>query len=477
MEAASIIGPVKASYRLREADLADITPERVLGILRGVRNGRLDDLERLNDAMFESWPRLQKNVAEVSKAVSRLEFSVIPHAEKGEDPTPEAQAMADLVEFAIWKARPSATEWETDFIGLIKACLDAYARSHVVTEMLWHTVDWNGKPVHCPRAYAPIPARYWGYPNYSGESLPDRLMLNPTGMLGGQLEDFPQDKFIIAKWQRGSEHPIKSGNLRALSKYWLGAYFGLGWLLQYAQLFGIPWRTIETDGSNAANLAAMEALQNLGAVGWGVLPKGTTLTVHDAPSGGESIPQKLVLDLADEACDIMFLGQTLTTTQGDKGSHALGSVHSAMRDDQLAAAADWVCGVIGNQLIPALIRQNFGPDAANGPMPYIVAKMPETRDEKAVIERLKGIRDLGVPVSAQYVHDELGLPILADGDEAFEFAKIAVPAMGPNGEAQAEEENQDPEQLEAARKGPRGKRPSGPKLSVWQRRSGVISRR
>ena len=48
----------------------------------------------------------------------------------------------------------------------------------------------------------------------------------------------------------------------------------------------------------------------------------------DGIKGGESLPQVALMNESDKACDILMLGQTLTTDVGSSGSRALGDVHA-----------------------------------------------------------------------------------------------------------------------------------------------------
>ena len=63
-----------------------------------------------------------------------------------------------------------------------------------------------------------------------------------------------------------------------------------------------------------------------------------------------------MLDRADKQCDLLVLGQTLTTDTGGMGagggSRALGQVHADVRAGIIDAAAKFAAGVIEQQIIP-----------------------------------------------------------------------------------------------------------------------------
>jgi phage gp29-like protein len=308
---------------------------------------------------------------------------------------------------------------------MVKALIDGYAKGIAVVEIIWHVE--NG--IVSPRCYAPVPAKYLAYPSESNTI--DRLMIAPKGVNYDMLIDFPPDKFLIGIWQQGGNHPVHSANLRSLTKYWLAAIYGLGWYMQYCQLFGIPWRHVETDGSDGAMGAAQEMLDNIGSGGTAVTGPGVKLNILDGVSGsGDSTPTAHLMDIADRACDILMLGQTLTTDVGSSGSRALGDVHASVRGDVLQSVATWVGGIITTQLIPAIVRMNFGAGVASEDMPYAEIVIPKPKDEKAIAERVKILREIGVPVTSKWLYDELGIPEPQDGEEV--FGEIApLPPLEP----------------------------------------------
>jgi hypothetical protein len=201
-----------------------------------------------------------------------------------------------------------------------------------------------------------------------------------------------------------------------LTKQWLGAIYGMGWLMQYAQLFGIPWRHIETDGSAEAMSKAQDLLEGIGSSGAAVTGPNVKLSVLEGVSGSAAtMPQSHLMDIADKACDILMLGQTLTTDVGASGSRALGDVHASVRSDILQAVATWVSGIYTNQLIPAIVTLNFG-KVASEDLPYATLEIPVPKDQKAIAERLKIISEIGLPVTLKWAYEEMGIPEPQEGD-------------------------------------------------------------
>jgi len=414
-EQKGVVWPIPANYRNNDYDLANVTPDQVRAILRNVRTGKLEDQDRLFRLMLDTWPRLRKALNEVSGAVARLEIEVKPGVREGaEEPTPQAQMIYETVERALESFSPRPGYWELDDTGMIKALVDAYAKGISVLEIVWQ-LD-NG--IVSPRCYAPVPAKYLAYPQASNDI--DRLMIAPLGTNYSSLEDFPKDRFLIGVWGQGGMHPIHAANLRTLTKYWLSSVYGLGWLMQYAQLFGIPTRTAKTDGTEDALNKAQEMLESIGSAGWAAFGPGVEYEIHSASSAAaDTLPQSHLMDVADKACDILLLGQTLTTDTGGAGSRALGQVHAGIRVDVLKSVADWVASIITTQLIPAIVRMNFG-EVASEDMPYCCMEIPQVRDDRAIAERIKIFTEIGLPMTNKYIYEVLGVPEPLENESLFQ---------------------------------------------------------
>lgn len=409
------IAPLKAKARTDDYDLSNVTPETVVSILKGVRTGKLDQIDRLFRLMLESWPRLAKATAEVSAAVRSIPLEIIPATREGqENPTPAAQRVADVVSRALESFAPLPTAWELGKDGMIDALLDARPKGFVALEILWHVQ--NG--IVSPRCYCPLPGRFIAWPRNPNEV--DRLMLARDGNSYGALVDFDADNYIIAKWGSGSNHPIHAGLLRPLAKYWLGSVYGLGWLMQFAQLFGIPWRHVETDGTDAAIQAAKNMLATIGSSGAAVTGQGVKLNVlNGVTASGATLPQSHLMNECDRACDILLLGQSLTTDVGSSGSRALGDVHAGVRADMLQGIATWLASVVTDQLIPAIVRANFGTIPAED-MPFARMNIPEAKDIKAAAEGIKAAKDAGLDVPRKWAHEHVGIPEPMDDEDEIE---------------------------------------------------------
>ncbi len=181
------------------------------------------------------------------------------------------------------------------------------------------------------------------------------------------LTPFPADRFLVAKCKTKSGSVLGGALLRPLVWWWCAANFSADWLLNFAQVFGLPLRWANYDATapqeTVDRICAM--LQNMGNASWGAFPNGTTLEVKaEGQKSGADTPQGDMLDRADKQCDLLVLGQTLTTDTGGMGhgggSHALGRVHADVRASIIDAAAKFAAGVIEQQLIPSILRLNYG---------------------------------------------------------------------------------------------------------------------
>jgi len=408
------IYPITANYRQQAYTLAEITPEYVNRILREVRFGRLQYVYELEELMRSTWPRYRQNVNKMTRAISSLEIEVKPGEREGqEEPSDFALKVYEVVERALESAAPRPGYFELGLTEALDAILECEAKGPVAVEMVWQLQNniWS------PRCYVPFPGRTLSYPLDS--NVEDRLMFAPDLASYGKLLDFPKNTVLIGVRAQGGIHPLFSGAMRPLVKYWMAAVFGIGWYMQYVQLYGIPWRTIKTDGTAEAMAKGETFLSNIGSSGWAVTNQDFEMTIHDSVSGkGDSLPQAAIIELANRTCDMLLLGQTLTTDNTGSGSRALGEVHKETLTDLEKQRAKWTSDFLTNQLVPAIVRMNFG-EIPSEDMPYACVEIPEVEDEKANAERVKLLTEIGVPMSRKWVYKTLGVPEPLPDEELF----------------------------------------------------------
>ena len=459
----SIIVP-KAQDRLLETIEREQLPADVRQTLAGALAGDLRLQQLLFQAMVDTWPRLQKALREVKLAVRKALWQLKPWAERGEKPKGGAEKLAREVEAAIWSMRPDPTRGERGFEGMVEELALGYFFGHQVLEIRWER-DAKG---YRPRSAKVVPPRFYGYPYQNdGE---DRLMFDPTGGMGApQFEDFPEHRFLIAINGGHPGHPSIAAPLRALATYWLAAVYGLKWLTQFAQICGVPFRWAEyASGDNASKQVVQEMLAKIGSAGWGAFPTGTKINFVDTGKGANTVAQKVLLDLADEQCDIFILGQTLTSSAGDKGSQALGKVHEGVRQDVIEGVCDFVGEVLTYQLVPSIVALNYG--ESRDDLPGVWAEWPEEKDLKAEAERVEVLKRIGLAVGKEWGYETLGVPMPAEGDELL---------FNPSEQAPDEEEPVPGQQPKPDKKD--GKKPveasdagTTPSLTVDQLSSAVL---
>lgn len=385
---------------------SDITPDLVRSVRSSVTSGEMTALDTIYRTMEGEWPRLKTNARKIRGKVSRLEWNVIPWAEKDAKPTPEAEQLARFVESALYMSKPAPDKWEFGFKGMIKYLAGCPDRGQGVLEIMWE----KGTVIH-PRSYVPITPHFYRWTSLPNEI--DRLRLCPDGLGFGSELDFPENKFVIAINTEGADHPIFNSNLLPLIGWFGAVKNGLGWFMTFCQIFGVPLRSATVDGEDDVKKKVFDSLKKFGSTGILVLPTGAKIEVFDNAKSGSQLPQKDLMEMADKVCDILMIGQTLTTSTDNSGSRALGDVHKGTEDDVIMERGEYVADIINSQIIPAIVKLNYGSLPEH--LPYISCKDPGSRRSKEKLEWYKGLREMEIPVAEEHFYDDMDLPIPAEG--------------------------------------------------------------
>jgi phage gp29-like protein len=411
-------------------------PTEIEGVLTSAMDGSQYYQDLLFSIMCDTWPRLQKNLRELTQKIVSVGFKVEADCEEGEEPSQQATEKADLLRRAIKGFHPNIVRRERTFHGLVRDIATTFLTGITVAEILWEVRDLE----YMPRGSLRIPARFYRYPYDLDE--PDELLMNPTGDFGDvHLVPFPAQKFVIAMYEGHTGHPSVSAPLRVLAAFWAAQRFGLEWFMTNSQLFGVPFRKgtfIKGDKQAFDLLCSM--LQNMGAAGWAALPEGTSVEFLSAGGNGGVGPSERLIEMANTVCDIFVLGQTLTTDVADSGSRALGDVHAEVKDEVLRAVSEFTAEMLNSQLVSTLISLNYGENPPQE-VPKLVPDIEDPVDEMSMAQRdLILFNQMKLPVKRDWLYKRHRVPEPEDDIDLFEPAAAPTPLPahqmqpGANGE-------------------------------------------
>lgn len=410
----------------------DLTPAKIEGILREALVGRSPRQEQeLYTLMETTWPRLAKNTQELKNAVVGLEWNVMhPHGDKD-------LAAEEIINRARLGMRGDPTRDLLGWEGTLRHLLNAWFRGVAILE-----IDWRaGADEALPGNTRVVPPWHYGWrlgptgghpASDDAQQRDGRLVLYTAAGRVDTATDIPPDKFLVGLRNISGGHPSGGALLRALAGHWVAANFAGEWLLNFAQLFGIPFRYGKyRRGDMGARDELVAVLEKMGSAPWAVGPEGTALEYHEASKTGADNPQSAILDRADRACDILILGQTLTTdTSESGGSRAMGEVHRSIRSDIVDSAASWLAEILNEQLIPALLRLNRGSDPDLSALPWWEPSAKQAPDTKILAETIEILVRAGLPIPRAWAYTSLDIPEPKAGEAVLEAPATDDPYGG-----------------------------------------------
>lgn len=209
--------------------------------------------------------------------------------------------------------------------------------------------------------------------------------------------------------------PLQVTLTRASIMPWIVKHHAIADWVQFAEIFGIPMRWAKhPNAATAPEKTKLEsALRDMGPDTYMVTGSDVEIQFLDAAKGthpGQTLDETMRAGLS-----ILWLGQTLTTEVGDRGALSTASVHENVKASIGRSDIGKERRTIGRQIIRPMVRMRFpGKDV---PLPKFMRQIAELRDldaERLNLEKLKHLREAGLPVDREVEYEMLGVPMPKD---------------------------------------------------------------
>jgi phage gp29-like protein len=371
-----------------------------MGILREADAGSLSATMQLFEEMEEKDAHLYSVANTRRLAITGLEWQVVSAA----DLRPGVDRVAAEEAAAYCRRVLAGLE---NFDDALQHLSLAVGRNIAIAELVWETVGGELSLVDiCPVDFTRIVFDDLGQPRIQTKDEPvDGVELAPN-------------KFVVHTPHSVSGYASRGGLLRVTAMVYLAKNLTLKDWLIFAEVFGMPVRVARCEPSATAEekRELLEMLDTLGSNACGVFSRAVELQLIEANRGSAGPPYEHLIDFLNREMSKAWLGQTLTTeTPGTRGTFTAAKVHEEVRGDIRADDIRKEGRTVRRDILTPLTRFRFGPDA---PVPYFRRK-PGRASE---LEELAGVLDtavnrLGARVPAAWVHEVMGIPQAAEGDE------------------------------------------------------------
>ena len=200
------------------------------------------------------------------------------------------------------------------------------------------------------------------------------------------------------------------GKLMTAAQYIIYKRGGIGDYAQCVELFGMPFREAKYNPFNPGDREKLdEAMKKAGAAGYAVIPDGAEITFHNMNigTGGKDLYMGLIKEVCNEEMSKLFLGNTLTTSQGANGARSLGEVHKDGEDDlMLSHRIETEFDL--NWKVKKTLQEHHVPELANGK--FMFQESSELSIEKRIDIDVKLWNTGAVDFPENYWYETYGIP-------------------------------------------------------------------
>jgi phage gp29-like protein len=405
-----------------------LTPARLNAIFQAAEQGDLIRQLELADDMEERSGHIYAELHKRKTAVTNLDWEIKPP----KNASPEEKKMTEAV--SEWLE--SVDDFEED---VLLELLDGILKGFKGIEMWWTYED----KLMVPR-FASRPQR-WLCLN----EMRTALNLRDASAYGQPLRPY---NWLLHQPRSRSGYPARTGICRVLALPFLYENYSTRDLAEFLEIYGLPLRLgkFPTGSTDAEKRKLLQAVVNIGHNAAGIIPMGMEIDFENAAQGNEK-PFQTMIHTMQAIESKVILGQTLTASEGQHGTQALGNVHEGVRQDIKKSDAKRLSSTITQQLIRPFCLLNFsGADPRR--LPKFELDVPDAEDLALFADAYPKLAAAGLEIDIEDVHRTLRIPRAKTGAVLMRGPTAAVataPAdqVPPGGPAQNGSPKAGPDKL------------------------------
>jgi phage gp29-like protein len=406
-----------------------LTPARLAQLMDRAEEGDLARQAELAADMVERDAHLYAELSKRRLAITALDWSI----EEPDGATPEEQALTERVREWVSLVSCEADGEVGDASLMLWAMTSAVLPGYAPIELVWRLVrDSRGREVRVP--HGTLQPQNWFTLS------PDRrrfLLRSNDKMVSGSGVHPPVmgEELRPLAWLM-HVHPATNGYLartplaRVLFWPYLFKHYAVRDFSEFLEIYGLPLRVgrYPSGSTDDEKRALLRAVTEIGHNAAGIIPQGMALEFQSAAAGTE-VPFTALWDRLDAAQSKAILGQTLSSSEGQHGTQALGQVHNEVRLDLRDADARRIEASFTRQLIAPLVLLNE-PGANPRRLPRLVIDTSQAEDLAAYAEQLPKLAASGLRIGVKWVHKKLRIPEPEQGEQTLGAAPPPVPPGG-----------------------------------------------
>lgn len=408
------VGAARVGWLKREFDAHPgraLTPQRLNNILQQAESGDIIAQLELADDMEERDGQIYSELAKRKTAVTTLQWDVEPP----ENATPDEQKTADQVRDWL-KSIPCFEE------DILLEMMDAVLKGFKPIEMWWELDQGTLQP-----RFEPRPQR-WLCLDEDRDSLHLRDGRSPYGV---PLQPYG---WLLHQHKSRNGYLARAPLCRVLAWPYLFKHYAVRDLAEFLEIYGLPMRLgkYPAGASDDEKRKLLAAVVSIGHNAGGVIPQSMAIDFQNAAQGNEK-PFETMWKGMDAVQSKIILGQTLTSSEGQNGTQALGTVHNEVRLDILKSDAKRAAATITTQLVAPMVLFNVA-GANPRRLPRFCLDVPEPEDLALYADALPKLAAAGMRIGVKDLHRRLRIEEAEDGEAILEGPSAAAGAQGAAGD-------------------------------------------